>query len=133
MSKQYGQNRRQEDRATQTRTGAKPIERRFADVREGDSALIYHSGDSKSVVGIAKCVREGYADIEPEDGKEWVQIDIAPVRRLRTPVPLATIKATPELKEMPLIRHTRLSVMPLTKSQFETVLKLSESAKEKSK
>lgn len=95
-------------------------------VKKGDTTLIYHSGDVKAVVGIAKCVREGYADIEKDDGKEWVQIDIAPVRPLKNPVALATIKSTPALKEMPLIRHTRLSVMPITKAHYETLVKLSE-------
>ncbi len=95
-------------------------------VKKGDTTLIYHSGDRKAVVGIAKCVREGYADIEKEDGKEWVQIDIAPVRPLKNAVSLATIKSTSALKEMPLIRHTRLSVMPITKAHYETLVKLSE-------
>ena len=101
------------------------------EIKKGDSTLIYHSGDDKAVVGIAECVREGYPDIEKEDGKEWVQIDIAPVRKLSNPVPLATIKATASLKEMPLIRHTRLSVMPITKSQFDTLVKLSDKAPKK--
>lgn len=95
-------------------------------VKENDIALIYHSGDEKAVVGIAKCIREGYPDIDKEDGKEWVQIDLAPVRALHSPVRLATIKTTPALKEIPLIRQSRLSVMPITKTHFETLLKLSE-------
>ncbi len=94
-------------------------------VKKGDTTVIYHSGDDKAVVGIAECVREGYADIEIEDGKEWVQIDIKPVEAFQSPVPLSLIKATPSLKEMPLIRHTRLSVMPITKAHFETLVKLS--------
>jgi predicted RNA-binding protein with PUA-like domain len=96
------------------------------EIKKGDRTVIYHSGDDKAVVGVAECIREGYPDIEKEDGKEWVQIDIAPVRELAHPVPLFKIKATPSLKDMPLIRHTRLSVMPITKSHFETLVKLSE-------
>ncbi len=96
------------------------------EIKKGDRTVIYHSGDDKAVVGVAECIREGYPDIEKEDGKEWVQIDIAPVRELAHRVPLSMIKATPSLKDMPLIRHTRLSVMPITKAHFETLLKLSE-------
>jgi predicted RNA-binding protein with PUA-like domain len=102
-------------------------------VKKDDLALIYHSGDTRAVVGIAKCVREGYADIEKEDGKEWVQIDIAPVRELKNQVSLSTIKATPSLKDIPLIRQSRLSVMPVTKAHFETILKLSEKDLEEKK
>ncbi len=94
-------------------------------IKKGDSTVIYHSGEDKSVVGIAECVREGYPDIDPDDGKEWVQIDIAPVRELPHPVSLAVIKATPSLTAMPLIRHSRLSVMPITKAHFDTLVELS--------
>ncbi len=93
-------------------------------VKKGDSALIYHSGDVKSVVGLAECIREGYPDIEKEDGKEWIQIDLKAKGPLPHPVPLSRIKATPELRELPLIRHTRLSVMPVTADQFKTLLVL---------
>jgi predicted RNA-binding protein with PUA-like domain len=99
------------------------------EVKKGDITVIYHSGDAKSVVGIAECVREGYPDIDADDGKEWVQIDIAPVKVLPHPVPLGMIKATASLKEMPLIRHTRLSVMPITKVHYETLLELAEKKK----
>lgn len=95
-------------------------------VKKGDLAVIYHSGDERAAVGIAKCTREGYADIEAEDGKEWVQIDIAPVAALKHPVSLSTMKATPALKDMFLIRQSRLSVMPITKTEYNTLLKLSE-------
>jgi len=100
-------------------------------VKKGDTTLIYHSGDDKAVVGIAECVREGYADIEVEDGKEWVQIDIAPVAALKNRVPLSVIKATAALKDIPLIRQSRLSVMPITKAHFQTIVKLSGKASEK--
>ncbi|MBS1963198.1 MAG: EVE domain-containing protein [Bdellovibrionales bacterium] len=97
-------------------------------IKKGDSAVIYHSGDDKAVVGIAECVREGYPDIDADDGKEWVQIDIAPVKALAHPVPLATIKSTGALKDLPLIRQSRLSVMPITKAHFETLVALSKAA-----
>lgn len=95
-------------------------------IRKGDTTVIYHSGEEKAVVGVAECVKEGYPDINAEDGKEWVQIDIAPVRELANPVTLATIKSSAALKDIPLIRQSRLSVMPITKAHFETLVKLSE-------
>jgi predicted RNA-binding protein with PUA-like domain len=95
-------------------------------IKKGDTAVIYHSGGDKAVVGIAECVKEGYPDIEKEDGKEWVQIDIKPVRALSNPVTLATIKATPALKSLPMLRQSQLSVMPITKAEFDVIMKLSE-------
>lgn len=92
-------------------------------VKKGDLALIYHSGDDKAVVGIAECVKEAYPDIDPEGG-DWVQIDLKPVEKLKTPVTLATIKATASLKEIPLIKQSRLSCMPVTKAHFDTLKKL---------
>ncbi len=93
-------------------------------VKKGDLALIYHSGDEKAVVGIAKVIQEAYPDIDPEGG-DWVQIDIAPVKTLRVPVELKIIKSTKELSEMPLIKQSRLSVMPITESQFKWIESLS--------
>lgn len=95
-------------------------------VRKGDQAFIYHSNDDKAVVGIATCVREGYPDIDADDGKEWVQIDLAPVKPLKNPVTLATLKATPALKDLLLIRQSRLSCLPVTPAEFQAILKLSE-------
>lgn len=101
------------------------------EVKKGDSAVIYHSGKEKAVVGTAKCVREGYPDIEKEDGKEWVQIDVAFDRAFAHPVSLATIKSTPPLKDLPMLRQSQLSVMPISKSHFDTIVKLSEKAPKK--
>ena len=97
-------------------------------VKKGDLAVIYHSGGEKSAVGVAACVKEGYADIEKEDGKEWIQIDIAFEREFAHPVSLATIKATPALKNLPMLRQSQLSCMPVTKAEFEMLVKLSEKA-----
>mgnify|MGYP000258135173 CR=1 FL=1 len=92
--------------------------------KKGDIALIYHSGDVKAAVGIAKVIKEAYPDIDPEGG-DWVQIDIAPVEALDHPVELKTIKATKELLDMPLIKQSRLSVMPISKVHYDKVVKLS--------
>jgi len=89
----------------------------------GDICLIYHSGDDKAVVGIAKVSKAGYPDPDPKKKGDWVQVDLKPVQAL-SPVALTTLKSTPALKELPLIRHTRLSVMPVTEDHYETILKI---------
>jgi predicted RNA-binding protein with PUA-like domain len=94
-------------------------------VARGDRAMIYHSGDVKAVVGVAECVREAYPDVDP-DGGDWVQIDLKPVKAASKPVTLAQIKASAALKDIPLIRQSRLSCMPITADHFQTLLKLAE-------
>lgn len=89
----------------------------------GDIALIYHSGDDKSVVGVASVTQGAYPDIDPEGG-DWSQVDIKPLEAFKTPVSLKQIKATPALGDMPLIRHTRLSVMPITEAHYKTLRQL---------
>jgi predicted RNA-binding protein with PUA-like domain len=88
------------------------------DMKKGDPVLFYHSGDSKSVVGIASVVKEYYQD--PTTNEEaWVAVDLKAVRPLNTAVPLAAIKNEKKLKNIGLIRIPRLSVMPLTADEFE--------------
>jgi predicted RNA-binding protein with PUA-like domain len=93
---------------------------------KGDVALIYHSGDDKAVVGVAEVVKPGYPDIDGDDGSEWVQVDLVPVKALPNRVPLGSIKSASTLKDLPLIRHTRLSVMPVSKEHYETILRMAE-------
>lgn len=90
---------------------------------KGDIALIYHSGDEKAVVGVAKVVRDGYPDIG-EDGGDWTQVDIEAMKKLGKPVTLSTIKSTKDLADLPLIKQSRLSVMPITKDHYELILHL---------
>lgn len=90
----------------------------------GDLALIYHSGDAKAVVGLAHVTRSAYPDPDPETPGDWVQIDITADRALPHVVPLKTLKATPALKELILIKQSRLSVSPVTREQYEKILQL---------
>lgn len=92
----------------------------------GDLVLIYHSGDERAVVGIAKVVKAAYPDqSDPDDaGGDWSQVDIGYVDRLNAPVTLAKIKADDKLADMPLIRQSRLSVMPVTPQHYKEILKL---------
>lgn len=92
-------------------------------MRVGDLALFYHSNEGKEVVGVAEIVKESYPDPTADD-PAWVVVDIAPKKALAKPVSLATIKADPELKEIQLIRRSRLSVVPLTPAEFERILEL---------
>lgn len=92
-------------------------------MRMGDEVLFYHSVEGKCVVGIARVSREWYPD--PSDDK-WVVVELVPVRALARPVSLAEIKSRPELAEIPLIRQSRLSVMPLSSEQFSTLVAMGE-------
>lgn len=94
------------------------------EVSVGDLAIIYHSGDERAAVGIARVTKSAYPDPDLEKPGEWVQVDIEPVSKLRTPVSLSQIKATPELKDLPLIRQSRLSSMPISAAHFEKIVVL---------
>src|SRR5256885_2521672 len=87
---------------------------------KGDHVLFYHSGENKAVVGIAKVTRTAYKDATAKD-EDWSAVDLAPVKPLPRPVTLAEIKAKPALKNIALVRQSRLSVMPLTPKDFETI------------
>jgi predicted RNA-binding protein with PUA-like domain len=90
---------------------------------KGDEVLFYHSGKDKTVVGVAKVTRTAYRDVTAKEG-EWSAVDLAPVKPLPRPVPLAEIKAKPQLKNIALVRQSRLSVMPLSAKDFQTILKM---------
>ena len=90
-------------------------------MKVGDRVLFYHSGTGKCVVGIAEVVTAAYPDPSAEDA-QWVAVDLKPVKPLNEPVPLASIRYHARLGNLPLIRQSQLSVMPLTKEEFETIV-----------
>jgi predicted RNA-binding protein with PUA-like domain len=92
---------------------------------EGDLALIYHTGDERSIVGTADIVRGSYADPKADDEKLAV-CDVRVQKRLARPVTLAEIKARPELKDWDLVRLSRLSVVPVSEEQWEIVQKMAQ-------
>jgi predicted RNA-binding protein with PUA-like domain len=92
--------------------------RNLAEMKPGDDVLIYHTGGEKAVVGLARVTKAAYPDPQEKDPKLLV-VDLAPVRRLATPVTLAEIKADPAFNDSPLVRQGRLSVVPLTDEQFK--------------
>jgi len=90
-------------------------------MKAGDRVLFYHSGKGKCVVGIAEVARAAYPDPTSSD-PQWVAVDIKPIKALNEAVPLASIRYHPKLSKLPLIRQSQLSVMPLTKDEFDVIL-----------
>ncbi len=88
-------------------------------MKRGDKVLFYHSVSEKAVVGVAKVSKENFAD--PTDEK-WSSVEIKPLEKFKKPVMLDEIKAEKSLKNIALIKQSRLSVMPLTREEFETIL-----------
>lgn len=95
------------------------------EMRKGDLCLFYHSNEGKEVVGIVKVVKEYYQDPTTDD-TNWVVVDVAPFKDLKKPVTLEQIKSDPRLSNIALVRQGRLSVMGLTREEFDTILELSE-------
>lgn len=79
---------------------------------KGDEVFIYHTGDEKRIVGLARVTKSAYPDPKRDDPK-LVAVDLAPVRAAKNPVTLAQIKADPRFKEFALVRQSRLSAMPV--------------------
>ncbi len=96
-------------------------------MKKGDLALFYHSNIDKAVVGISKIVKEAYQDPTTEE-IQWVCVDVAPVEKLKHPVSLAAIKANPKLAEMKIIKQSRLSVIDVTKEEFDEIVRMSKKA-----
>ena len=94
-------------------------------MKKGDAVFFYHSGEQKSVVGVARVKKEFYPDPTAKEG-DWSCVDLVPVKALAEPVTLAQIKGGNILKEMVLARQPRLSVSPVTAAQFKQMLKLAE-------
>ncbi len=94
-------------------------------MQNGDPVFYYHSVTEKQVVGLARVEREAYPDPTAKEG-DWSAVDLTPVKPLAKPVSLDTIKSDAILKNMLLVRHSRLSVSPLDETQFKRLLALAE-------
>jgi predicted RNA-binding protein with PUA-like domain len=90
-------------------------------MRKGDAVLFYHSVTEKAAVGIARVIREAYPDPTATEG-DWSAVDLAPEKALPRPVTLDEIKGNPKLKEMPLLRLSRLSVQSVTSTEFQEIV-----------
>ncbi len=93
-------------------------------MKKGDLCYFYHSNEGLEIVGIAKVVKEAYQDPTTEE-LAWVAVDFAPYKKLKKPVTLAQIKADVKLKDIQLVKQSRLSVAKLTVAEFDHILLLS--------
>jgi predicted RNA-binding protein with PUA-like domain len=114
-----------EDKGTVWSGVKNPVaQRHLHAVKKGDRVFYYHTGDEKAIVGIAKATSDAYPDPHDASGK-FAVVDIAPVGKLKRPVTLKEIKADRAFKEFPLVRISRLSVMPVTEAEWERIEGLS--------
>jgi predicted RNA-binding protein with PUA-like domain len=93
------------------------------EIKKGDLAFFYHTGDEKRVVGIVKVLKESYPDPTADD-ERWLVVDVAAVEPVAKPVTLAAIKAEAKLAEMKLVKNARLSVQPVTAAEWKYVCKM---------
>lgn len=92
-------------------------------MKKGDRVFFYHSVVGKQIMGIAQVTRESYPD-PTSDNPAWVVVDLKPIKSLKIPVTLGQVKSHPKLKDISLIKQSRLSVMPLTQSEFKIILEM---------
>src|SRR5688572_24785736 len=92
-------------------------------MQPGDEVFVYHSGDDKSVVGIAKVTKAAFPD-RTADEEGWVAVELAAVSPFKQPVSLAQIKADAVLKGMTFVRQSRLSISPVTTTEFSRLKKM---------
>ena len=99
---------------------------RLKGMSEGDEVFVYHSGDDKAVVGLAKVARTAFPDPGDSSGR-WVAVELAAGRALKRPVTLAEMKSDPSLSQLEVLRQGRLSVAQVGDEEWRTILRLSES------
>jgi predicted RNA-binding protein with PUA-like domain len=106
-------------------TGVRNFQARnnLRNMKMGDAVLFYHSGKEKSVVGIAEVAKAAYPDPTADDDS-WIAVDIKAVKPLAKPVSLADIRANAKLGNLLLVRQSRLSVMPVSKDDFDEIVKM---------
>ena len=93
-------------------------------MKKGDQVFFYHSNEGLEIVGIAKVVKEAYQDPTTED-ERWSVVDLKPVKKLKRAISLEEIKQDERLREIALVRQSRLSVMPIRPEEFDAILELS--------
>ncbi len=94
------------------------------EMRKGDEAFFYHSNEGKEIVGIVQITKESYQD-PTTTNDAWVVVDVKPLKKLKFPVSLQTLKTVEEVSQMVLLNNTRLSVQPVTEDEWKAILKLS--------
>ncbi|HEY5393552.1 MAG TPA: EVE domain-containing protein [Hanamia sp.] len=94
------------------------------EMKKGDEVFFYHSNEGMEIVGIGMVVKEAYQDPTTED-KNWVVVDLKPVKTLKNPVTLVEIKSEPALANMELIKNSRLSVQKVSPDEWQFIMRLS--------
>jgi len=109
-------------------TGVKnPLaQKHLRSVKKGDRIFYYHTGDERAVVGIAKAANDAYPDPKDKSGRLHA-VDVVPVKKLARPVTLAEIKASAAFREFPLVRISRLSVMPVSDREWDGIERMAKS------
>ena len=92
-------------------------------MKKGDEVFFYHSNEGVEIVGIAKVIKEAYPDPTTDDDR-WVAVDLKPVKKLKNSVSLESIKKEKSLKEMALVRISRLSLQPVSDDEWEIVMQM---------
>ncbi len=95
----------------------------LAAMKKGDQAFFYHSNEGKEIVGIVEVVREAYPDPDDKTGK-FVMVDVKPLKPLKAPVTLATLKADKRFAELGLIKRSRISVTPVGEAHWKAICKM---------
>lgn len=93
------------------------------DMKKGDDVLFYHSGGEKAVVGFASVSKAAFQD-PTTDEEAWIAVELKAGKKFKNAVPLSAIKAEPKLSEILLVRNGRISVMSLTKAEFDQIVKM---------
>lgn len=93
-------------------------------MKKGDRAFFYHSVEGKEIVGIVEIIREAFPDPTAEASAPWVAVQVAARQALKNPVTLEAIKQEPALKDMMLVKHTRLSVQPVSDAEWAHVCRM---------
>jgi predicted RNA-binding protein with PUA-like domain len=94
------------------------------EMKKGDRAFIYHTGDEKRVVGVAEVIAEQYPDPTAKKDEPWVVVDVAAIEPMPEPVTLADVKADKRFKDMALVKYGRLSVQPVTPEHWKAICKI---------
>ena len=98
--------------------------RHLKEMKKGDKFFFYHTGDEKQVVGIGEVIREAYPDPTAKKGEPWIAVTTQAVEPLPKPVTLAAVKAESKLKAMALVKYGRLSVQPVTATEWKLICKM---------
>jgi predicted RNA-binding protein with PUA-like domain len=121
----YNYDQLERDRKTVWAGVRNPLaQKHLRSIRKGDRIFYYHTGKEKAVVATAKAASDAYPDPGDSSGKLFV-VDIAPEKKLSRPVTLAEIKAEKAFASFPLVRMSRLSVMPVTDAEWSRIEQLS--------